>query len=151
MHAYAAFFRGFVDDCHHGKEEDHLFVRMGAGGFSASTGPVAAMLSEQGEGREHLGVLAEIGGGSGPLSANEQELVRGHSLGYITRILSHMKREDEILFPVVRHTLPSFVLEELADEFEDFEAKVLTRDRHDGLIQTARRLMARYPGGRRQA
>ena len=64
---FAEFFRRFVDECHHGKEEEHLFVRMNAYGFSTDAGPVSAMLSEQGEGREHLTALATIAQGAGPL------------------------------------------------------------------------------------
>jgi hemerythrin-like domain-containing protein len=142
---YADFFHYFVDECHHGKEENHLFVRMNAYGFSKKAGPVSAMLSEQGEGREHLSALAEIGKGVGPLSKREQALVKGHSLGYITRIQSHMKREDEILFPVARHSLPAFVLRELAAEFESFEINVLTRDLHEKLLRTAEQLSTKYP------
>lgn len=142
---FADFFHEFVDRCHHGKEEDHLFVRMNAYGFSKNAGPVSAMLSEQGEGREHLTALASIGRGSGPLSAREQALVKGHALGYILRIQSHMKREDDILFPVARHALPAFVLEGLSAEFKNFDAKVLTTQVHEQLIQMARKLSAKYP------
>ncbi len=35
---YAAFFRGFADACHHGKEEDILFQRMIERGFPRETG-----------------------------------------------------------------------------------------------------------------
>ncbi len=142
---FADFFHQFVDTCHHGKEEDHLFVCMNAYGFSKSAGPVSAMLSEQGEGREHLVALASIGRGIGPLSTREQALVKGHALGYILRIQSHMKREDDILFPVARHALPAFVLEDLCAEFEDFNARILTTPVHEHLIQTALKLSAKFP------
>ncbi len=142
---FAGFFHHFVDACHHGKEEDHLFVRMNAYGFSNQGGPVSAMLSEQGEGREHLNALAAIAEGSGPLSRHEQALVRGHALGYILRIQSHMKREDDILFPVARHALPPFVMRELEVEFENFDVNVLTRGLHEKLLQAARKLSTKYP------
>jgi hemerythrin-like domain-containing protein len=38
---YAAFFRGFADACHHGKEEDLLFQRMIERGFPREAGPLA--------------------------------------------------------------------------------------------------------------
>jgi len=142
---FADFFHQFVDTCHHGKEEDHLFVCMNTYGFSKSAGPVSAMLSEQGEGREHLAALTSIGRGFGPLNAREQALVKGHALGYILRIQSHMKREDDILFPVARHALPAFVLENLCAEFKDFNTRVLTTPVHEHLIQTALKLSAKYP------
>jgi hemerythrin-like domain-containing protein len=142
---YTDFFRKFVDECHHGKEEDYLFLRMSAYGFSNEAGPVSAMLSEQGEGREHLNALADIGQGTGPLTARERTLVKGHALGYISRIESHMKREDDILFPVARHALPPFVLEELTVEFEKFDGNAVNRPIRENLLRIARELVAKYP------
>jgi hemerythrin-like domain-containing protein len=144
---FADFFHEYVDLCHHGKEEGYLFVRMKAYGFSTQAGPISAMLSEQGEGRDHLNALAEIARGSGPLSARERTLVKGHALGYILRIQSHMKREDDILFPVARHSLPPFALQELSAEFQNFDRNVLTIAVRDKLLRTARQLEARYPPG----
>ncbi len=142
---FAEFFHRFVDDCHHGKEEGYLFVKMSAFGFSNQAGPISAMISEQGEGREHLTALTEIGSGSGPLSAREQTLVKGHALGYILRIESHMKREDDILFPVVRHTLPAFVMEELTREFEKFDGSSENRTGHENLLRMAGEFVDRFP------
>jgi hemerythrin-like domain-containing protein len=144
---FAEFFRQYVDVCHHGKEEGYLFVRMNTYGFSNEAGPISAMLSEQGEGREHLSALAEIAQDSGPLTARECALVKGHALGYIMRIQHHMKREDDILFPVARHSLPVFVLQELRDAFEDFDRNVLTLAVRDKLVRSAQELSTRYPPG----
>jgi hemerythrin-like domain-containing protein len=141
---FADFFHRLVDDLHHGKEEQYLFVRMSAYGFSQQAGPVSAMLSEQGEGREHLTALQTIGQGAGPLSARERTLVKGHALGYIMRILSHMKREDDVLFPVARHVLPPFVMQELTAEFRNFDGSAMNRPIHERLLQTASRLMKSY-------
>jgi hemerythrin-like domain-containing protein len=142
---FAEFFHQLVDRCHHGKEEQYLFVRMSSYGFSNEAGPVSAMLSEQGEGRDHLSALQAIGEGSGPLSKREQTLVKGHALGYILRIISHMKREDEILFPVARHVLPPFAMQELTVEFEKFDQNAENRPIYEKLFETAKRLSGSYP------
>ncbi len=142
---FAEFFSKYVDECHHGKEEGFLFIRMSAYGFSNEAGPVSAMLSEQGEGREHLVALTEVGRGSGPLGSREQKLVKGHALGYILRIESHMRREDDILFPVARHVLPPHVLEDLTRSFEEFDGNSENLPRNEMLHRTAHRLLAKYP------
>ncbi|MBP1595994.1 MAG: Hemerythrin cation binding domain protein [Acidobacteria bacterium] len=134
---YAFFFHQMVDVCHHGKEEKHLFVKMDAYGFSREKGPVSAMLSEQDEGRDHLDALTSIGNGLGPLSFEERENVRGHALGYIMRIRIHMSREEDVLFPIVEHSLPDFVLEELAQDFGEFEKTKLPAGFHENLRQIA--------------
>jgi hemerythrin-like domain-containing protein len=142
---YVYFFHELVDTCHHGKEEGFLFPKMTAYGFSKEAGPVSAMLSEQGEGREHLTALALIGQGVGPLTSHEREVVRGHALGYIMRIRPHMAREEDILFPIVVHSLPEFVIEELGREFEGFDKKDLPPDFHEKLGRISRDLIAAYP------
>ena len=40
------FFRTFADQCHHGKEEAHLFPAMEAKGFPRQGGPTGVMLHE---------------------------------------------------------------------------------------------------------
>jgi hemerythrin-like domain-containing protein len=49
----AEFIAGFADKCHHGKEEDILFVAMTAMDMPQDSGPVAVMLAEHDEGRQY--------------------------------------------------------------------------------------------------
>ncbi len=145
---YVRVFSG-LDACHHGKEERFLFTKMNEYGFSREGGPVSAMLSEQGEGRDHLDALAGVGGGTGPLTPAEREVVNGHALGYILRIRPHMKREEDILFPMVVHSLPGFVLDELAADFAGFEKTGLPPGMLDEVRGISRNLIDTYPPKRR--
>lgn len=145
IRGYVRFFRGLVDTCHHGKEEGYLFVKMSAYGFSRESGPVSAMLSEHDEGKDHLDALTLIGEGAGPLSSEEMEVLRGHALGYILRIRPHIMREEDILFPMAVHSLPDFVLDELAVDFAEFERTGLPAGFHRELREISRSLTASYP------
>ncbi len=49
-----AFFRGYADRCHHGKEEDLLFPMMEKKGFPRETGPLGIMRDEHEAGRAHI-------------------------------------------------------------------------------------------------
>jgi hemerythrin-like domain-containing protein len=142
---FASFFRDYVDMCHHGKEEDYLFIKMTSHGFSRDSGPLGAMLSEQGEGREHLAALRSVSEGSGPLNRDERELVRGHALAYIMRIGPHIRREDAILFPMVSRSLPATVLAELAREFERFDRQLADSGLLGKLHEAADRLQRAFP------
>jgi len=141
---YARVFLG-LDNCHHGKEEHYLFAKMTAYGFSRDGGPVSAMLSEQGEGRDHLDALAAIGQGEGALTPAEREVANGHALGYILRIRPHMKREEDILFPIILHSLPGFVLDELARDFADFEKNALPVGFIEEIRSISQNLIEAYP------
>jgi len=139
---YVYFLREFVDTCHHGKEEKFLFPKMKSYGFSAEAGPVLAMLSEQGEGRDHLNAMGELcAKAKGPLSPSERELVRGHALGYIIRLRPHMQREEDILFPMILHSLPEFVLDEIRRQYAQFERNELPPGFKEKLQTIAERLV----------
>ena len=55
----SSFFREFADRCHHGKEEKHLFPRLGEHGYGPTMGPVAVMLGEHEQGRAYLRAVGE--------------------------------------------------------------------------------------------
>jgi hemerythrin-like domain-containing protein len=59
---YAFFFREFADRCHHGKEEDRLFLRMADYGFSPDWGPLKVMLQDHEVGRARVRELAAMRG-----------------------------------------------------------------------------------------
>ena len=53
------FFRTFVDRCHHGKEERHLFPAMHGKGMPLDAGPLAVMLHEHELGRGAVRAIVE--------------------------------------------------------------------------------------------
>ena len=48
------FIRIFADRCHHGKEENHLFVALVDKGMPKEGGPIGQMLLEHDQGREYV-------------------------------------------------------------------------------------------------
>lgn len=142
---YAKFLREFADKRHHGKEEDLLFPEMNAHGFPRDVGPVAVMLAEHVQSREHVRALAAIGEGSGALSPDEQQQVRSHTLQYIPLLREHIQKEDNILYPMAVNTLPAKAMDGLFSQFEEFEADVMTPGVHEQLHTLAGSLVAAYP------
>lgn len=142
---YARFFREFADRCHHGKEEDRLFVALHQHGMPREAGPVAVMVHEHEVGREHVRALTRLGDGDGPLTGEECDAVRRHAGEYIPLLLMHIQKEDGILFPNAEHLLPGDVLDRLEDEFDDFERRVMGPDAHDQLHSLAESLIAEFP------
>jgi hemerythrin-like domain-containing protein len=139
---YARFFSEFADRCHHGKEEDRLFVSLEEHGFPRDTGPVAMMLYEHELGRTHVQALAAVGAGSGTLSDEECESVRRHAREYVPLLAMHIQKEDEILFPHAVQVLPDEILESLGEEFEDFETRVMGPTTHAELHELAEELIS---------
>ena len=139
---YAEFFCEFADHCHHGKEEDRLFTALTRHGFPADGGPVAVMLHEHEAGRCHVRALAEIGAGTGPLSLEDRQQVRLHSLEFVSLLRQHIMKEDEILFPAAERALPAETLAALAEDFERHEREEMGDGTHERLHQLADKLIA---------
>ena len=53
------FLKGFVDRCHHGKEEDVLFPELERRGVKREGGPIGVMLMEHEAGRGHVRAMSE--------------------------------------------------------------------------------------------
>jgi hemerythrin-like domain-containing protein len=142
---YVEFFRGFADRCHHGKEEERLFARMVESGMPREVGPIAVMLAEHTIGRAHVGALAAVGDGAGPLDPQERESVRRHAGEYAALLRAHIRKEDGILYPMAIQAVPPSVMDALAQEFAAFERKVTGQAEHERMRALAERLCASYP------
>jgi hemerythrin-like domain-containing protein len=137
---YGAFFRGFADACHHGKEEDVLFQRMIERGFSRESGPVAVMLHEHTVGRACVSALRKAGDGSGPLTAVETQLVLENASAFVPLLRAHIQKEDRILYPMALRLLTGPELDAMEVEFEAFEARMRADGSYDRFRGLAGRL-----------
>jgi hemerythrin-like domain-containing protein len=141
----AEFFAGFADRCHHGKEEDLLFRRLVARGVPAEGGPIAVMLGEHEEGREHVRALAALGRGAGPLSPAEREALVAHADAYTPLLAHHIMKEDRMLYPMALSTLSPEDLDDLARRYVEFEQGVMGAGEHARLHALAERIIAAAP------
>src|SRR5512136_2545662 len=94
------FLRGFVDRCHHGKEEDVLFPELERRGVGREDGPIGVMLAEHEAGRGHVRALS---GGLDRLQQGEAAAtttIREHARAYPDLLRSHILKENNILFPM---------------------------------------------------
>jgi hemerythrin-like domain-containing protein len=142
---FAWFFRHFADHCHHGKEEKELFVQMNRCGFPMEYGPLGVMLAEHGEGREHVGALAEIGRGTGPLSLPEREAVAEHARALIPLLRAHIQKEDNILYPMARQGIPPAEIARLNESCEVFDREVMGAGEIQRLKALASELLVNFP------
>lgn len=141
---FVGFFRGFADRCHHGKEEDRLFARMVECGMPREAGPIAVMLAEHAIGREHVAALAAVGDGVGPLDTREREFVRRHAGEFAAMLRAHIRKEDDVLYPMAVRLLPPPVMERLAEEFAAFEREVAGEGEGERLRTLAGELCSRF-------
>lgn len=114
LRAFAAFFRDYVDEWHHHKEEDLLFTAMFDAGFPRHSGPVACMNHEHEDGRAHVRALVSIADGAGPLSVSEVGTLVQTSADYARMLANHIAKENQMLYPMAQRALGDDALDLLA-------------------------------------
>jgi hemerythrin-like domain-containing protein len=114
--------RNFADGIHHSKEEDIFFPLLGNRGFSASSGPVAVMVTEHVMGRNFVkgmeqNILLYKNGQSDALGK-----IYDNMKGYAELLQSHISKENNILFRMADKVLTQNDHENLLKEFSKAES-----------------------------
>jgi hemerythrin-like domain-containing protein len=137
------FFKVFADQCHHRKEEDHLFRRLEARGFSRAFGPTGVMLHEHEEGRQYVrGMSAAITQAAAQPQEALEQFVQ-YAQAYIALLRQHIYKEDHCLFPMADQVLAGDELE-MEREFDEVEHAHFAEGTHERYLQIADELAARY-------
>jgi hemerythrin-like domain-containing protein len=138
------FFKGFVDRCHHGKEEDVLFPELERLGVGREGGPIGVMLSDHKAGRSHVRALAEnlerLRRGEGGATAGIAE----HARAYHDMLQAHISRENNVLFPMADRIVSESAAARLAEEFDVIERDRVGEGRHEAYHAMLHELKDRY-------
>jgi hemerythrin-like domain-containing protein len=138
------FFRGFVDRCHHGKEEDVLFPELVRRGIAREHGPIGVMLEEHEIGRSHVRAMADAleklkSGDRGAAGAIEE-----HAAEYAEMLKSHIFKENNVLFQMANQVIPDNLAEQISEKFEEIERDRVGQGKHEEYHAMLRELKERY-------
>jgi hemerythrin-like domain-containing protein len=125
----AEFVAGFADRCHHGKEEDILFVAMTARDMPQDRGPVAVMLHEHEEGRTFT---AGFRSAAEQMKAGDEAAaadVVQHVYDYVNLLRQHINKEEMVLFPMADQIIPEDTMRAVSRDFQ----LVLAKDEENGI------------------
>ncbi len=125
------FLRGFVDQCHHAKEERHLFPALVRKGVPEQGGPVGVMLAEHEQGRAHVRAMAEAVAQPRAGRANARQDLVKHARAYVDLLEAHIGKENGVLFPLADRMLGPSDNEELARQFDKVEAEEMGAGVHE--------------------
>jgi hemerythrin-like domain-containing protein len=143
---FVTFIREFADGCHHGKEEDILFRAMIEAGFPRNGGPIAVMLLEHDQGRQHVAALKALSEKAEPWTAEDRQRLADAAHGYANLLRQHIHKEDAILYPMAEQRLPPPLLERVGRDCERYEAEKTGSGEHERLHRLAEDLVARHAG-----
>jgi hemerythrin-like domain-containing protein len=127
--------RRLADQCHHGKEEGHLYPSMRQKGLPPD-GRLAALLSAHGEGRDYLGTL------SGLPSLAERAAA---ALLYVRVTREHLDGEEREVFPVADRQFAPAEQAELARCYVEMERRTFGPGFRDAVIAELERLESLVP------
>jgi len=121
------FFQVFADKCHHGKEEKLLFPKLKEVNLPRIVS-LAVILDEHARGRDHVRKIKwEVE------NKNTEEMQK--ELGeYMNLLTFHIKKEDEIMFPIAAKQLPQKTQDELSKGFKKVEKEVIGKGKHKEFI-----------------
>ena len=139
-----SFIRNFADACHHGKEEDQLFVMLEEKGMPKEGGPVAVMLQEHEQGRAFVRAMDE--NIESAASGNEEAINQfaQAARGYVNLLRAHIQKEDGILFPMATRFLDEDDQKELLKRFDHVEHDHMGEGTHEKFLGLAEQLADKY-------
>jgi hemerythrin-like domain-containing protein len=138
------FFKGFVDVCHHGKEEDALFPELERRGVKREGGPIGVLLAEHEVGREHIRAIAD---GLQRLRRDDDEAaaaISEHAHAYRDVLREHIRKESDVLFPMADRLVPDDAAAILAEKFEEIERERVGEGKHEAYHAMLHDLKDRY-------
>ena len=136
---FVGFLKEFADKCHHGKEEAMLFPALIEAGLSEHGGPIEAMLSEHLQGRDYMREM-DLAISSGPDYLTFAYAARCYS----SLLQNHIRKENNVLFPIAEKTLDRARLEKMSESFGEHEERVIGHGRHEELHQMLKELQLKY-------
>ncbi len=138
LRALVNFLSEFADACHHGKEETLLFPRLVQTGNLQVQQAIERLLPEHTRGRHWIAKMRQA------LQPFKAEVFHDAARGYAELLLAHIEQENTVLFPMAERLLSTEELIALAREYEEFEVKVMGRERHEALHHMLGEMQMRY-------
>ena len=121
MESILEFLKIFVDQCHHGKEEELLFPALVHVGIPQD-GPIAVMLFEHEMGRKYIRVMTDAFDRHKLKDQSAAEAIARNAQDYIALLTDHIDKENNILFAMADDRLSTETQEKLYEGFEKIEA-----------------------------
>jgi hemerythrin-like domain-containing protein len=148
LNQIVAFFRGFADECHHGKEEAVLFPALEKAGIPREGGPVGVMLHEHEQMRGSLrGVREAVERLRAGEVGSATHFVR-YAGNYASTLRLHIDKENSVLFRMAEMRLGPAQEQQLAEQFDAIETQKLGAGKHEELHALLERLEDIYLHGR---
>ncbi|MDY0226535.1 MAG: hemerythrin domain-containing protein [Desulfomicrobium apsheronum] len=134
----------FVDECHHGKEEEILFPALEAAGVPCEGGPIGDLLGEHKQGRKLVARLKKsvesYTSGDMASAADVQVIINE----YVGLMIQHIEKENKGLFLMAESKLDIAKDHEIIEAFDTLERERIGLGKHDEFHTLLDRLYVEY-------
>lgn len=134
------FLQVFADKCHHGKEEGLLFPALEKLGIGNENGPIGVMLSEHVEGR---GFIKDMVNSTANKTLDKNKFAVA-ATSYVNLMRTHIRKENQILFPMGEQNLSDAEQKELLEAFDNHERTMIGEGKHEEFHKMLDRFEAKY-------
>lgn len=134
----------FTDKCHHGKEEDILFVAIEEAGIPKEGGPVGVMLQEHDTGRFYVRNMRE----------SIEQLKRGNQAyiqkfvenarNYAGLLRNHIYKENNVLYPLAEMHISEEKQQQIIKEYKKLETERIDTGTHEKMHTLIMQLKDKY-------
>jgi hemerythrin-like domain-containing protein len=121
------FFKIFVDQCHHGKEEDLLFPAI----IPMEQKLIGLLLREHSQGRSYVRAMAHDLTQMKKVERPTWVEYVANAQKYIALMTQHIQKEDNVLFPMLDGLLGKKKQMKLVEGFEDLERRKIGEGVHE--------------------
>ena len=138
------FFKGFVDRCHHGKEEDVLFPKLERQGVQRDGGIIGVLLAEHEVGREYVRAMTD---GLERLRRGDDKAanaIAGSARDFRVMLRAHIAEETNTLFPMAERLIRGDAAATLAEKFDQIERERVGEGKHEAYHAMLHDLNNRY-------
>jgi hemerythrin-like domain-containing protein len=138
------FLKVFVDQCHHGKEEDFLFPELERAGVQREGGPIGVLLDEHEQGRRLVQEMSTALQSIRESRQHDPSSLLQPARGYIDLLRQHIDKENNQLFITAEQRLSSKTQDDMAESFQNLERERIGEGRHEAFHNLMDRLSALY-------
>ncbi|MGC2194269.1 MAG: hemerythrin domain-containing protein [Terriglobales bacterium] len=135
------FLRVFADQCHHEKEEQHLFSLLATKANISTRRELESLAREHRSAKQLVSQLAKVAA----VHVNNPGAVRYRVIDLLQQLVefypAHIWKEDFLLFPLAQQNLSNTEKRDLEKKFEYVEREV-GEDVHAGFVMLAKKLEA---------
>jgi hemerythrin-like domain-containing protein len=144
LEALIEFFEIYVDRCHHGKEEQHLFPALSRARSAEIDSLISSLVDDHRQARLDMEQMKFDAGTLHSCTAADRKAFSEGAEHYVELVRKHIRKENSALLPLIEAKLSETDRLQLAEQFHELERATLGSSRLQTFLAGVRELSQKY-------